>query len=54
MAKGTKGPDLGRGLPPNTPKPVSRRTLRSSPRVMPETSRATCSTPLTASRETAS
>ena len=26
MAKGTKGPDLGRGLPPNTPTPVSWRT----------------------------
>ena len=53
-SKGTKGPDLGRGLPPNTPTPVSWRTLRSYSGVMPGTSRATCSTPLTASSETAS
>ena len=52
MAKGTKDPDLGRGLPSNTP--VSWKTSRSSSSVMPETSRATCSTPLTASSETAS
>ena len=34
MAKGTKDPDLGRGLPPNMP--VSWETLRSSSGVMPE------------------
>ena len=38
--------------PQNTP--VSWKTSRSSSGVMPETSRATCSTPLTASSETAS
>ena len=54
MAKGTKDPDLGRGLPPNTPTPVSWRMSRSSSGLMPQTSRATCSTPLTASSETAS
>ena len=26
MAKGTKGPDLGRGLPPNTPTPTRTGT----------------------------
>ena len=26
MAQGTKGPDLGRGIPPNTPTPVPWRT----------------------------
>ena len=51
-AKGTKDPDLDRGLPPNTP--VSWKTSRSSSGVMPEMSRVTCSTPLTVSRETAS
>ena len=45
-------PDLDRGLPPNTP--VSWKTSRSSSGVMPEMSTATCSTPLTASSETAS
>ena len=54
MAKGIKDPDLDRGLPPNTPTAVSWRTSRSSSGVMPETSRATCSTPLTASSATAS
>ena len=48
MAKGTKNLDLGRGLPPNTP--VSWRTSKSSSGVMPETSRATCSTQLRAAR----
>ena len=52
MAKGTKDPDLDRGLPRNTP--VSWKTSRSSSGVMPEMSRATCSTPLTASSDTAS
>ena len=37
MAKGTKDQDLGRGLPPNTPTPVSWKTSRSSSGVMPET-----------------
>ena len=50
--KGYQDPDLGRGLPPNTP--VSWKTSRSSSGVMPETSGATCSTPLTASSQTAS
>ena len=52
MAKGTKDPNLDRGLPPSTP--VSRRMSRSSSGVTPEMSMATCSTPLTASSETAS
>ena len=52
MAKGTKDPDLDRGLPPNMLVPW--KTSRSSSSVMPETSRVTCSTPLTASSETAS
>ena len=52
MAKGTKDQDLDRGLPPNTP--VSWRKSSSSSGVMPEMSRVTCSTPLTASDETAS
>ena len=52
MAKGTKDPDLDRGVPRNTP--VSWKTSRSSSGVMPEMSRVTCSTPLTASIETAS
>ena len=52
MAKGTKDPDLDRGLPPNTP--VSWTMSMSSSGVMPEMSMATCSTPLTASSETAS
>ena len=43
--KGTKDLDLDRGLPPNTP--VSWKMSRSSSGVMPEMSRATCSTPLT-------
>ena len=38
----------------NLPTPVSWSTSRSSSGVMPETSRATCSTPLTASSKTAS
>ena len=52
MAKGTKNQDLGRGLHSNTP--VSWKTSRSSSGVIPETSRATCSRPLTASSDTAS
>ena len=52
MAKGTKYPYLDRGLPPNTP--VSWKMSRSSSGVIAERSRVTCSTPLTASSETAS
>ena len=52
MAKGTKDPDLDKGLPPSTP--VSWTMSRSSSGVTPATSMATCRTPLTASRETAS
>ena len=52
MAKGTKDADLDRGLPPNTP--VSWKMSRSSSAVKPEMRRVTCSTPLTASSETAS
>ena len=51
MAKGTKDPDLDRGLPPNTP--VSWKMSRSSSGVMPEVSRVICSTPPTASSEDA-
>ena len=53
--KGYQGSRPGQGTTPKkTPAPVSWRTLRSYSGVMPETSRATCSTPLTASSETAS
>ena len=52
MAKGTKDPDLDRGLPLSTP--VSWTMSRSSSGVMPEMSMVTCSTPPTASSETAS
>ena len=51
-AKGTKDLDRDRGLPPNTP--VSWKMSGSSSGVMPEMSRVTCSTTLTASSETAS
>ena len=47
-----KTSNLDRGLPPNTP--VSWKASRSSSGVMPGMSRATCSTPQTASSETAS
>ena len=43
MAKGTKDPDLDRGLPPSTP--VSWAMSRSSSGVTPETSMVTCSSP---------
>ena len=51
MAKGTKDPDLDRGLPPDMP--VSWTMSGISSCVIPEMSMATCSTPLTASSETA-
>ena len=52
QGKGIKDPDLDSGLPPSMP--VSWTMSRSSSGVMPEMSMATCSTPLTASSETAS
>ena len=52
MAKGTKDSDLGSRLPPSTP--VSWRMSTSSSGVTTEMSMATCSTPPTASSETAS
>ena len=51
--KGYQGSQLGQGTTPNAAMPVSWKTSRSSSGVIPETSRATCSTPLTASSETA-
>ena len=52
--KGYQGSRPGQGTTPNTPTPVSWKTSRSYSGVMPGTSRATCSMPLTASGETAS
>ena len=52
--KGYQGSRPGQGTTPKHRPPVSWKTLRSSSAVMPETSRATCSMPLTASSETAS
>ena len=50
--KGYQGPRPGQGTTPKTP--VSWKLWGSSSGVMPEMSRGTCSTPLTASSETAS
>ena len=52
--KGYQGSRPGQGTTPKHAHAISWRMLRSSSGVMPETRRATCSTPLTASNETAS